>query len=163
MLRVILAAALLLAAVPAAAQNVTASFRDTPMRDVAATFAEISGTSIVLGAGAQGTVTAELRNQPWETALRAIVESQGLGMRHVAPGVLRIGTPAAVASNEAAAPLVTRVFRLSYLPAADAGRIFEGLRSERGSVAVSEHSNSVVVSDTAERVATFARLLGHTR
>jgi type II secretory pathway component HofQ len=169
-----LAAALALAAAPAAAaaqaqpsrcagevRCVTVSFRDTPIRDVAATFAEFGGVSIVLGSGATGEVTAEIRQQPWDLALRAILESQGLALRQVAPGLLRIDAAEALHQQAEAAPLVTRVFRLNYLPAAEAARTLDGLRSERGRVALSETTNSLVVTDTAERIATFARILGH--
>lgn len=161
MLRAIAAAAFALAAVPASAQTVTVRFVDTSMADVAATFARVSGTSIVLGAGTDAVVSADIRAQPWETALRAIAGAHGLAVREVVPGLLRIEPAALAAQGEAAAPLVTRVFRLSYLPAADAARTLAGLSSERGRVAVSEHSNAVLVTDTAERIAVMARVLGH--
>jgi type IV pilus assembly protein PilQ len=160
MLRIALAAGLL-AAAPAAAQNVTVSFRDASMGEVAATFAELSGTSIGLGAGTEGSVTAEIRAQPWETALRAIAGSHGLAVREVAPGLLRIEPAGRVAAAEQTAPLLTRVFRLRYLPAADAARTRGGVRAEWGSVAVSEHANAVIVTDTPDRLADVARILGH--
>jgi type II secretory pathway component GspD/PulD (secretin) len=160
MLRIAIAA--LLAAAPATAQNVTVSFRDAPIGEVAATFAHLSGASIVLGAGAEGTVTAEIRAQPWETALRAIAGAHALAVREVAPGLLRIEPAGRVVTAEQTAPLVTRIFRLSYIPAADAARTLDGLRSERGSVTASEHSNAVIVTDTADRIREIARILGHT-
>jgi type II secretory pathway component GspD/PulD (secretin) len=159
MLRIALLA--LLAAAPAAAQNVTLSFRDAPLGDVVATFAGFSGTSIVLGAGTAGRVTAEIRDQPWQTALAAIAGAHGLAIHAVAPGLLRIDAAERAVAAEAEVPLVTRVFRLRYLPAVDAARTLQGLASERGRVAASEHSNAVVVTDTADRIDVMARVLGH--
>jgi len=56
--------------------NVT--FQDTDIRDVIASFAAFSGRTIVVGKDVAGTVTAEIRNQPWDVALRAILQGQGL-------------------------------------------------------------------------------------
>ncbi len=152
---------LLLAGAPAAAQTVTARFVDAPLAEVAAAFAQLSGTSIVLAPGADGRVNADLRAQPWQTALDAIAGAHGLAVREVAPGLLRIEPAGRAVDAEAALPLATRVFLLSYLPAADAARVLDGLRSERGRVAASEHANAVVVTDTPERIAVMARILGH--
>lgn len=152
---------LLACAAPAAAQNVTVAFHDAPMREVAAAFARFAGVSIVLAPGAEGTVTAELRNQPWRTALDAIAGAHGLRVLEVAPGLLRLDRGGRGGEAEALEPLATRVFRLSYVPAADAARTLDGLRSARGTVAALEAASAVVVRDTPERIATMARVLGH--
>ena len=160
------ALALALMAAPAGAQSsarrITVSFHATEMADVARAFAEFSGTSIVLGADATGLVTAEVRNQPWDVAFGAILAAHGLGMQPVAPGLLRVDELARLAATRAQAPLVTRVFRLSYVPATEMAATLAGVKSERGSIAVSESTNSLVVTDTEEVLARIAALLGHT-
>jgi type II secretory pathway component GspD/PulD (secretin) len=157
-----LAAALALLAAPGAtaAQVVTVAFTDAPLREVVATLAHAGGVGIVLSPGTEARVNAELRAEPWRAALEAIAGAHGLVVRDVGPGLLRVDR-AGGAPAEAGGPLVTRLFRLSHLPAVDAGRILEGIRSPRGTVAVSEHANAVVLTDTAERVSTAARILGH--
>lgn len=152
---------LLACAAPAAAQNVTVAFHDAPVREVAAAFARFAGVSVVLGPGVEATVTAELRNQPWRTALEGIAGAYGFHVHEVAPGLLRLDREGRTVEGEALAPLATRVFRLSYVPAADAARTLDGLRSERGTVAALEAASAVVVRDTPERIATMARILGH--
>ena len=59
------------------------------------------------------------------------------------------------------APLVTRAFRLNYVPAEDVARVLESVKSVRGRIAVSKATNALVVTDTEEAIATMARLIGH--
>lgn len=174
MIRILTLAALALAmlAAPARAQTasacraggprcITVSFQGSEMREVAATFAEFSGQSVILGAGVGGVVTAEVRNQPWDVAFGAILNAHGLGVRQIAPGMLRVDPIGQIAAEAVQAPLVTRVFRLNYVPAADVAGVLESVRSPRGRIAVSEGTNVLVVTDTEEVIATMARLIGH--
>ena len=164
--------ALALGAAPMQAQSATAcraggpacitvTFRETEIADVAATFAELSGSSIVLADGLEGRVTAEIRNQPWDVALRAILGSQGLAARQVAPGLLRIDEIGAVAAQSGSAPLVTRVIRINYVPAASIAATLERVLTERGRIAVSAETNALVVTDTEEAIARMVELIGH--
>jgi type IV pilus assembly protein PilQ len=165
------AAALLLAAAPAHAQAsacradgprcITVTFRDTEIRDVAATFVEFTGTSIVLGEGVRGLVTAEIRNQPWDVALHAILGAHGLGTRQLAPGLLRVEPLARIAAQAELEPLVTRVFRLRYASATSLAATLEVVKSERGRIAVSVETNAIIVSDTEASLAAMERLIGH--
>lgn len=172
MIRILTVAALALLAAPATAQTepacraggprcITVSFQGSEMREVAAAFAELSGQSVVLGAGVGGQVTAEVRNQPWDVAFAAILDAYGLGARQIAPGVLRVDPLARVAAETEQAPLVTRVFRLNYVPAQDVAGVLRSVASARGRIAVSEATNALVVTDTEEAIATMARLIGH--
>jgi type IV pilus assembly protein PilQ len=167
----IAAAVLALAAAPAQAQTsacraggprcITVTFSDTELRDVAATFAEFSGTSVVLGEGVDGRVTAEIRNQPWDVALRAILQAHGLAARELAPGLLQVEPVARLAAQAELEPLVTRVFRLRYVPAASIAATLESVKSDRGRIAVNEDANALVVTDTEAVLATMERLIGH--
>lgn len=174
MIRILTLAALALAmlAAPARAQTasacradgprcITVSFQRSEMREVAAAFAEFSGHSVILGAGVGGEVTAEVRNQPWDVAFAAILQAYGLGVRQIAPGVLRVDPLARLAAETEQAPLVTRVFRLNYVPAQDVANVLKSVASARGRIAVSEATNALVVTDTEEAIATMARLIGH--
>lgn len=168
---VLAAAALALAAAPVQAQTnacraagprcITVTFNDTQLSDVVATFAEVSGTSVVLGEGVGGRVTAEIRNQPWDVALRAILQAHGLSTREIAPGLLRVDPIARLAALEQGEPLVTRVFRLRYVPAESLAATLESVKSERGRIAVNEEANALVVTDTEAVMATIERLIGH--
>lgn len=139
---------------------ITVSFAAADLRDVVATFAEFSGQSIVLGKGATGTVTAEIRNQPWPVALQAILRAQGLDAREVSPGILRVDALAALREYDVQAPLVTRIFRINYVPVQELATTVGALLSERGSVATSVSSNSLIVTDTEAAVSRIAQVLG---
>ena len=165
------AAVLALAAAPAPAQTsacragsarcITVTFTDTQLTDVVATFAEFSGTSVVLGEGVGGRVTAEIRNQPWDVALRAILQAHGLTAREVAPGLLRVDPLERIAALKTVEPFVTRVFRLRYVPAASVAASLAGVKSERGTIAVNEETNALVVTDTPAVIAAMERIIGH--
>jgi type IV pilus assembly protein PilQ len=167
----IAAAALVLAAAPAQAQAsacradgprcITVSFHDTELRDVTATFVEFAGTSIVLGEGVKGRVTADIRNQPWDVALRAILEAYGFGTRQIVPGLLRVEPLARIAAQAEVEPLVTRVFRLRYVPAESLAQTLGAVKSERGRIAVNVETNAIIVTDTEAALAAMERLIGH--
>lgn len=73
------------------AERITVSFRDAPLREVLRVFAEVSGRSIVLGAGlGDARVTAEIQDQPWDAALQAILEAQGLSARETETGIIQV-------------------------------------------------------------------------
>ena len=166
----IASAVLMLAAVPAQAQGsacreggprcISVSFHQTELRDVAATFVEFTGTSIVLGEGAGGRITADIRNQPWDVALGAILAAYGLGAREMAPGLLRVEPIAHIASRAAVEPLETRVFRLRYVRAESLATTLETVKTERGRIAVNTETNALVVTDTPAALAVMERLIG---
>jgi type IV pilus assembly protein PilQ len=143
------------------ARCITVTFEQTEMRDVAATFVTFSGTSIVLGEGVDGKVTADIRNQPWDVALRAILQAYGLGAREIAPGLLRVDPLERLAAQQAVEPLVTRVFRLRYVPAASVASSLSGVKSARGTIAVNEEANALVITDTPAVITAMERLIGH--
>lgn len=147
-------------ALPSQPRCITVSFAAADLRDVVAAFAAFSGHSIVLGKGATAQVTAEIRDQPWSVALDAILRAHGLAMREVSPGILRVDALAALAEFDVRAPLVTRVFRISYVPAQEIATTVGGLLSERGSIATSVTANALIVTDTEAAVARIAQVLG---
>jgi type IV pilus assembly protein PilQ len=161
----LLVLAISLAAAPAHAQagarRITASFQDVEMRDVVRAFAEFSGSSIVVGPDVAGVVTAEVRNQPWDVALRAIVEAYGFGVQEIAGGLLRIDSAVRIAGQRPDAPLVSRAIRLNYVPAESIAAALAHVLSERGSISVLASANAIVVTDTEEGIARVVQLIGH--
>ena len=156
--------ALVLAA-PAHAQSearrISVSFQDVEMRDVVRAFAEFSGASIVMGADVKGTVTAEVRNQPWDVARGAIRQAYGLGIQQMGGGLLRIATAARIAGQQPDAPLVSRAIRLNYVSAEEIATVLKQVLSDRGSIAVLASANAIVVTDTEEAIARVVQLIGH--
>ncbi len=130
-----------------ATDRVRVSFMNTPIREVIFFFSDFADRSIVLGSGVTGTVSTEIRDQPWDVALQAILDSHGLAAQEEASGIIRIDALGELQDRSELEPLVTRPFRISYTSAADFSAPIESLLSERGRVEVHRSTNSLVVTD----------------
>lgn len=144
------------------AARITISFHETPMPDVLRTFADFAGRSIVAGPDVEGAVTAEIRDQPWDLALREILLAHGLGAVETESGIIRVGSEATLAVREEVESTVVRVFRLRWQQATELEGVVATLLSERGSVRAVESTNSLVVTDVPRVVRRIAQVLGHT-
>jgi type IV pilus assembly protein PilQ len=116
-----------LAAAPVSQQpRITVTYQDADIRDVVAAFAAFSGRTIVVGKEIKGTVTAEVRDQPWDVALRAILQSQGLAAVEDANGIIAVDSYENIASQQATEPLSTQIVPVNY---ARAGALVETVKS----------------------------------
>ena len=155
---------------------ITVTFQDTDIRDVVASFASFSGRTIVVGKDVSGTVTAEIRNQPWDVALRAILQGQGLAASEDAvSGIITVDSYANVLRRQASEPLVTQLISINY---ARAGTLVPTIRQllqkdcpqlpvspnvsqanarpeciARGLVAADSTTNTLIITETASRLA----------
>jgi type IV pilus assembly protein PilQ len=160
---------------------ITVTFQDTDIRDVIASFAAFSGRTIVVGKDVAGTVTAEIRNQPWDVALRAILQGQGLAAAEdPMSGIITVDSYRNIQNREASEPLVTQLISINY---AQASRLVETVRSlllkdcgggmapggapqspntgqngqtsciARGMVAADSTTNTLIITETASRLA----------
>ncbi|MFL5483294.1 MAG: AMIN domain-containing protein [Gemmatimonadaceae bacterium] len=94
---------------------ITVTFQDTDIRDVIASFAAFSGRTIVVGKDVNGTVTAEVRNQPWDVALRAILQGQGLAASEdVISGIITVDSYSNILNRQASEPLQTQLVSINY-------------------------------------------------
>jgi type IV pilus assembly protein PilQ len=98
--------------------RITVTYQDADIRDVIAAFATFAGRTIVTGRDVTGTVTAEIRNQPWDVALRAILQGQGLAATEdPVSGIITVDSYANVQSRQAFEPLVTQLISINYAKA----------------------------------------------
>ena len=134
---------------PSQARRITVSFENTEMRDVLATFGEFSGRSIIAGTDVSGVVVdgVTFTNQPWDVALRTLLQAYGLAAEELAGGIIRVDRIEALASRAAAEPLVTQAFRINYVPAASLAGTFLQMKSERGSIVADTSTNTLIVTD----------------
>jgi type IV pilus assembly protein PilQ len=128
-------------------RRISVTFVDTPIREVLFTFAEVSGRSIVPGSGVTGTVSAEIRDQPWDIALQAILEMHGLAAQEQVSGIIRVDRLQDITQRVDVEPVQTRVFRINFAPAAEISPAVESLLSTRGQVQASRGTNTLVVTD----------------
>lgn len=98
--------------------RITVTYQDADIRDVIAAFATFAGRTIVVGKDVTGTVTAEIRNQPWDVALRAILQGQGLAATEdPVTGIITVDSYANVQARQALEPLVTQLIPINYAKA----------------------------------------------
>jgi type IV pilus assembly protein PilQ len=153
--------------------NVT--FQDTDIRDVIASFAAFSGRTIVVGKDVAGTVTAEIRNQPWDVALRAILQGQGLAASEDAvSGIITVDSYSNILNRQASEPLQTQLVSINYARAhmlvptiqqllqkdcpqvQSSPNVVSNARQScvaRGLVAADSTTNTLIITETASRLA----------
>jgi type IV pilus assembly protein PilQ len=95
--------------------RITVTFQGSDIRDVLAAFAAFSGRTIIPSSAVPIVkVDAEIRDQPWDVALAAILSSQGLAATEDANGLIIVDTQERIATRAQTEPLVTRIVRLNY-------------------------------------------------
>ncbi|GBD32267.1 Type IV pilus biogenesis and competence protein PilQ [bacterium HR33] len=138
---------------------ITVSYDNANISDVIAGFAAFSGKSIIVGKDVEATVTATITNQPWDIALQQILQAQGLSAREDYPGIIRVDAPQTLAQLDSIEPLVTQVFRINYATAADLVQPLGAIQSPRGKIVADPGTNSLIVTDTRERVQRYEEMI----
>ena len=128
-------------------RRISISFDNTPIHDVLFTFSEFSGKSIVAGDAVGGVVTADIRDQAWDTALDVILQSRGLIAIEDANGIVRVDGIENMNQREAIEPLETVPYRISFGTSPEMALAVGQLISERGQVAEAPSTNTVIVTD----------------
>jgi type IV pilus assembly protein PilQ len=129
------------------ARRFSVTFTNTPIQDVLLAFASFSGKSIVSGEAVAGLVTADIRDQPWDVALRSILSRHGLVAEEDEYGIISVDNIEDLNQRESVEPIETVAHRINYATAAELQQSIEPLLSERGSITVGSGTNTLVVSD----------------
>jgi len=160
--------------------KVTFNFQDIPVRSVLQLIADVSDLNIVVADNVQGNLTLRLTNVPWDQALDIIMDARNLDKR-MNGNVVWIAPTAEIAAREQQLlqaqldrqilePLQTVLIPISYAKAVDLVEIIQntssddvgyeyGLLSERGSVTMDERTNTLLVTDTAEKIVKIRQLI----
>jgi type IV pilus assembly protein PilQ len=133
--------------------RVTVTYDSASIADVMDGFATFSGRSIILGREVEGSVTAQIRNQPWDVAFQAILSSQGLSAVEEASGIIRVDNPAVLAQRDSLEPLTTKIVRVNYVRAGAMIPALGAVLSGRGKVVADTATNSLIITDVESRVA----------
>ena len=128
-------------------RRISISFTNTPIHDVLFTFSEFSGKSIVAGDAVTGAVTADIRDQAWDDAMEVILQSRGLIGIEDDNGIIRVAGIENLNQREAIEPLETVPYRISFGTSAEMATAIGLLISERGQVAETPATNTVIVTD----------------
>ena len=155
-------------------QRLTLNFQDIETRAVLQLLAETSGKNIVVSDTVVGNVTLRLRNVPWDQALDIVMTTKGLDMRQNG-NVIMVAPAEEIAARETAdleaqlaiaelEPVYSEFLQVNYAKAADLSSLISGtddgsMLSERGSIAVDDRTNTLLISDTAERLQNIRRMV----
>ena len=155
-------------------ERLTLNFQDIETRAVLQLLADTSGQNMVISDSVGGNVTLRLQNVPWDQALDIVMRTKGLDMRRDG-NVMYIAPAAEIAARERElltaraearelAPLRTEYLQVNYAKASDLAALIKSgsnnsLLSERGSVAIDERTNPLLLQDTSERLADIRRLV----
>ena len=154
-------------------ERLTLNFQDIETRAVLQLLADASGQNIVVSDSVSGNVTLRLQNVPWDQALDIVLRTKGLDKRKQ-DNVIIVAPQAELAAHEKAelaarkdvqelAPLRSEYLQVNYAKAKDMEGLIKtqtnSLLSTRGSVAVDERTNTLLLQDTTDRIADIRRLV----
>jgi type IV pilus assembly protein PilQ len=140
-------------AIQSQAPRITVMWDDADIQDVVAGFAAFSGRTIVVSKGISGKVTAEVKQQPWDLAFRAVLESQGLDVQTMGGGILVVVDKKELARSDSTVPLETRLVRVNYAQATSLVPAIQSIVSKpRGSVVADTVNNALVITDIQSRI-----------
>lgn len=146
--------------------RVTVSFEDEPIMNVLLTFSEFSGRSIVASPDVRTiTVSADVRDQPWDVALDAILSAHGLGAREMESGIIVVEPLTRVAERMRAEPQITQIFYIKYASADTLLNTIRPLLSQAGTagvagtVSVNPAANALLITDTRSALERIAPLI----
>ena len=154
-------------------ERLTLNFQDIDTRAVLQLLADASGQNIVVSDSVTGNVTLRLQNVPWDQALDIVLRTKGLDKRKDG-NVIIVAPQAELATREKAelahrkdvqelAPLRSEYLQVNYAKAQDMAALIKSqnnsLLSPRGSVAVDERTNTLLLLDTSDKLADIRRLV----
>ena len=155
-------------------ERLTLNFQDIETRAVLQLLAETSGQNIVVSDTVQGNVTLRLQNVPWDQALDIVMRTKGLDKRqegnviYVAPAEELAAREKQLLESQKSltelAPVRTEYLQVNYAKASDLASLIQSqgkgsLLSERGSLSIDDRTNTLLLQDTADRLADIRRLV----
>lgn len=161
-------------------EKLSLNFQDIEVRAVLQLIADFTSLNLVASDTVSGRITLRLQNVPWDQALDLVLKTKGLDKRQ-SGNVLMVAPAAEIAERERQeiennkqieelAPLQTEYIRVRYADAIELYKLFDpnggdgevstaSLLSPRGSVIVDERTNSLLVTETAQKLQEFRRVV----
>lgn len=165
-------------------EKLSLNFQDVEIRAVLQLIADFTDLNLVASDTVAGRITLRLKNVPWDQALDIIMKTKGLDKREIG-NVLMVGPAAELQAREKQelesrqqiselAPLRTEFIEIRYASASEIFALFQGAAtgqgdegatgsngviSKRGSVIVDERTNSIILTETADKIAEFRAVL----
>jgi type IV pilus assembly protein PilQ len=170
-------------------EKLSLNFQDIEVRSVLQLIADFTELNLVASDTVKGNITLRLQNVPWDQALELVLKTKGLDKRQVGNVLMVAPAAEisererqeieAQKQVEELAPLQSEFIRVRYADAAELFKLFArngndngnnnsggsdgpstgSILSPRGSVIVDERTNSLLITETAERLDEFRRLI----
>src|SRR5207244_7953341 len=134
------------------APRITVTWDRADIQEVVAGFAAFSGRTIVVNKGISGSLSAEIKNQPWDLAFNAVLESQGLTVNTLEGGILQVIDKKDLARADSTVPVETRLVRVNYAKASSLVPAVQSLISKRGAGVADSTNNSLLITELQRRL-----------
>jgi len=154
-------------------KKISLNFQKVEVRTALQIIADYNKFNLVTGDSVDGEITLRLEDVPWDQALDMILKLKGLGKR-IEGNILLIAPAAELLQREASelkadkeveelVPLYSEYIQINYAKASQLASLLDSgeasLLSERGTVAVDERTNTLLVQDTAKKLEDVRRLI----
>jgi len=138
-------------------RRIDLDLKDADVHNVLRLLADVGQVNIITADDVSGSVTIRMRNVPWDRALEVVLQSKALGMTRQG-NVIRVAKLADLEKEREMAiarrkqeflltPVETRLIPVSYAAAGDIQTRAKDLLSPRGSIAVDDRTNVLIVRD----------------
>ncbi len=107
--------------------RITVSYQDADIRDVIAAFASFANRTIIVGKDVTGSITADVKDKPWDEALAAILTAQGLAASEEPNGIIIVDSYKNMLDKQSLEPLITQVVSINYANASSVAGTVRGL------------------------------------
>lgn len=149
------------------------NFQNIEVRAVLQLIADFTNMNLVTSDTVKGSLTLRLQNVPWDQALDIILKTKGLDMRKT-DNVVYIGPSDEIAAREKQdlesrrqiqelEALYSEMIQVNYARAADIASLLKAeknsVMSSRGSVSIDGRTNTLLVQDTADKLAQARKLV----
>lgn len=154
-------------------KKISINFQDIPVRNVLQLIAEYNGFNLVVSDSVSGSVTLRLDEIPWQQVLDIILQVKRLDKR-VEGSVLLIA-PASELDSQAKqrfekqrlvdefGDLTSEIIKINYAKASEVASLIgdgtQSMLSERGSIAVDERTNALLVRDLKDNINVVRRII----
>ncbi len=161
-------------------EKLSLNFQDIPVRSVLQLIADFTELNLVASDTVEGKITLRLENVPWDQALDLVLKTKGLDKRQIG-NVLMVAPAAEIAAREREeletnkqieelAPLRTEFIKILYADAEEVFKLFDSkggadkgstksILSERASAIVDARTNSIILTETEEKIQQFRELV----
>ncbi len=154
-------------------ERLSLNFQDIEVRSVLQLIADFTGINVVVSDTVGGSLTLRLKNVPWDQALDIILKTKGLAMRQ-SGNVMLVAPSEEIAAREKLEleskkqieelePLYSEFIQINYAKASELLALLKSkettLMSDRGKATTDERTNTLLVQDTAAKLAEIRKMI----